>query len=142
MTACRGTAGRERGSVYHLVLTGVLLACALTTPLAATLLLAAQLEPSSPRHSPGAAHHATRDPAPPSHERHGPVCFLCVLGPVLLAAPPLRLAGTSARRLRTAPEAGLPRESHALRIAAPEPRPTAPCTSRLTTRIPRQPTPT
>ena len=106
MSVCRGTAGRERGSVRHLVLTGVLLACALTTPLAATLLLAAQLEPGTPRHSPEAAHHATRDPALPSHERHGPVCFLCVLVPVLLAAPPLRLRA----RPRAVPEPRLRRD--------------------------------
>ena len=97
---CRNTQVPRRRPRRGLSWAGLLLACALATPLAATLLLAAQLEPNVPRPGPEAAHHGAHDPAPPSHERHGPVCFLCVLGPVLLAVPPVRLR----RRPRAVPE--------------------------------------
>lgn len=89
----RSIEARNQRLTHQLVVVGWLLVSVLTTPLTATLMVKARLGVEAPHHSPKAADHDARDPNPPTHERHQPFCFLCVLGPVLLVVPPLRLQG-------------------------------------------------
>jgi hypothetical protein len=86
-----GTEAQEQKLVRQLGVIGLLLVCALAAPLPAALMLRAQLDLDVPHQSHEVSHHGTRDPKPPTHERHQPFCFLCVLGPVLLVVLPLRV---------------------------------------------------
>lgn len=82
---------RRQRPVHQLAVVGLLLGCALATLLPATLILRAQPDLDAPHQSHKVSYPDTPDPRPPTHERHQPFCFLCVLGPVLLGVLPLRV---------------------------------------------------
>ena len=81
-------------SLRHRQLVVWLVVCAFLTPLLGTFVRRPQPVAVMPHHLP-TGQRSTPAPSPPTHERHPPFCFLCVLGPVLLTVLLVRLQGHS-----------------------------------------------